>query len=164
MLVIIKFKNWKSKDKEILESKNKGSKDKEILIVDDDNDDEKSDISDFILKELEDKLFSKEDLFFKDDDNVEEDSIEEIKVQIIVKNKDIKTFIAKFLYVDYKNIIEEINLIIQSWRLMCIISYCSQISIKDELKILLFRFSNKNALFISIRYIIRKLFNKFIYL
>src|SRR6266498_3031536 len=100
------------------------SKDKEHQV--DNNNDEPDDL-DTSLKglDVENNLSSEEDTVEEDsveeedriekEDN-EEDDIEEVKVQIIVKNKNIKTPTAKFLTIQpvtYRNFVEKIDLVVQ---------------------------------------------------
>ena len=105
-----KVQRLRDKDKDKVKKKNK-----EILV---DDDDDKLDASDSTLKELEDNLSSKEEdnLIFEEDLDLffeEEDNIKEIN---IIQNKNIKTPTAKSLVikpVDYKNVVEKINLVVQ---------------------------------------------------
>ena len=74
-------------------------------------------VNDIVMRNSEEKENSEGDNNEEEDSN-KEDNVEEIKVQITIKNKDKKTPTAKTLTIqpaNYKNVMEKINLIVQKF-------------------------------------------------
>ena len=120
-----KFQRLRSKDKKV-QTGNKNDKPERLEVEDNLSSEEENSVKEDSIEEKDsidegsvDENSINEDSINEEEDSVEEDEddvIEEVKIQLIVKNKNIKIPIAKSLTiqpVNYENFVERINLIVQ---------------------------------------------------